>query len=85
MAVLRQSLKGRIAQWLGAGVLAACMFSSTNCASLNKHVVVPMEDLFAGRAAKAEYMLDGLVGNTEADVSSNYLPPVPYPYFKYTY
>lgn len=38
-----------------------------------------------GRVARADFMVDGLVGKPSANVPSNYIPPVPYPYTQYTY
>jgi hypothetical protein len=72
--------KGRYGFWSVAFALAAGICIYTSCTS-----VPGTSSAAGGRAARADYMLDGLVGTTTADVSHNFLPPVPYPYFKYTY
>jgi hypothetical protein len=81
----RGDSKKVLTPWFSVVSLAVVTFACTTCASVEENVAAPALALLQGRAARADYMLDGLVGNTKADVSHNYLPPVPYPYFKYSY
>ncbi|HEY5895626.1 MAG TPA: hypothetical protein VIT91_20590 [Chthoniobacterales bacterium] len=59
----------------------AGIFAYTSCAPITaEHPATT-----GGRVARADFMLNGLVGKTSSNVPDNYIPPVPYPYTQYTY
>ena len=62
-------------------MVVASVVIYASCAPLTQQTDRALE----GRGALADAMIQGLVGETGIEASGDFLPPVPYPYYKYTY